>query len=213
MIHRGEVVSFENFFTYLDGKIKNFRKTGGAGLHIVSEAKSSPTYTRLRAAFLAAYPKAGWTTYEPFGRANALTGTASAFGKEIEVYYNLKGVKTILSLDSDFLTAMPGSVRYSLDFAESRRVRKDSSSMSRLYAIDSAYSVTGAASDHRIAVRPSALEAVAAAVAAVVAGNAPKGLSAEETLFVEALVADLKGGNAVVIPGDQTSVVTGFGSS
>jgi len=205
VIHRGEVVSFESFFTYLDGKIKAFRKTGGAGLHFVTEAKSSPTFARLRTAVLAAYPKAGWTTYEPFGRANALTGTASAFGNEIEVYYNLKGVKTILSLDSDFLTSMPGSVRYSLDFAESRRVRKDSSSMSRLYAIESAYSVTGAAADHRIAVRPSALETVAAAVAAVVAGAAPSGLSAEEALFVEALVADLKAGSAVVIPGDHTS--------
>ncbi|MFN7829913.1 MAG: molybdopterin oxidoreductase, partial [Armatimonadota bacterium] len=117
----------------------------------------------------------------------------------------LKGVKTVLSLDSDFLTSMPGSVRYALDFAATRRVRKDTVSMSRLYAIESAYSVTGAAADHRIAVRPSALETVAAAVAAVVSGDAPKGLTPEETAFVEAVVADLKAGHGVAIPGDHAS--------
>jgi molybdopterin-containing oxidoreductase family iron-sulfur binding subunit len=205
VIHRGEVVSFESFFTYLDEKIKVFRKSGGEGLHFVSEAKSSPTFSRLKAAIQAAYPKSGWTVYEAFGRANALTGATQAFGKEIELYYNLKGVKTVLSLDSDFLTSMPGSVRYALDFAATRRVRKDTVSMSRLYAIESAYTVTGAAADHRIAVRPSALETVAAAVAAVVSGDAPKGLTPEETAFVEAVVADLKAGHGVAIPGDHAS--------
>jgi molybdopterin-containing oxidoreductase family iron-sulfur binding subunit len=132
-------------------------------------------------------------------------GASKAFGKDIELYYNLKGVKTVLSLDSDFLTSMPGSVRYALDFAESRRVRKDTTSMSRLYAIESAYSVTGAAADHRLAVRPSALETVAAGIAALVSGGTATGLTAEETTFAEAVVADLKAGHGVVVPGDHSS--------
>ncbi len=205
VIHRGEVVSFESFFTHLYEKIKDFRKSGGAGLHFVTEAKSSPTFARLKSAVQKAYPKSGWTVYEPFGRANAVSGASKAFGKDIELYYNLKGVKTVLSLDSDFLTSMPGSVRYALDFAESRRVRKDTTSMSRLYAIESAYSVTGAAADHRLAVRPSALETVAAGIAALVSGGTATGLTAEETTFAEAVVADLKAGHGVVVPGDHSS--------
>ena len=59
----------------------------------------------------------------------------------------------ILTLDSDFLTSGPGSVRYAREFARKRRVEGAESKMNRLYAVESTPTNTGAMADHRLRMR------------------------------------------------------------
>ena len=205
VIHRGEIVSLESFFTFLYDKTATMKADKGAGLHFLSDNQASPTYARLVASLKKKYPLSAWTVYEPVGRGNALSGARLAFGTDVELYYALTGAKVIVSLDSDLLTSMPGAVRYARDFAAGRLVRKDTDAMSRMYAIESAYTVTGAAADHRLSVRPSELESVAAAILSTLTGQTAEGLSEAQAEFVAITVQDLKQGDGVVVPGDHTS--------
>ena len=72
------------------------------------------------------------------------------------------------SLDADFLTCGPGSVRYQKDFAARRRVTDERKEMNRLYAIESTPSLTGAKADHRLALKAGEIEGFARQLAASV---------------------------------------------
>jgi molybdopterin-containing oxidoreductase family iron-sulfur binding subunit len=69
----------------------------------------------------------------------------------------------IVSLDADFLDQMPGSVRYAREFANRRRVTAgdSTSTMNRLYVVESALSTTGSNADHRLPLRGQDIEAFA----------------------------------------------------
>ena len=64
--------------------------------------------------------------------------------------YHFDKADIIVSLDADFLSCGPGSVRYSKDFAGRRRLTEENTSMNRLYAIESSPTLTGAKADHRL---------------------------------------------------------------
>ena len=180
----------------------------GEGFRLLTEVIVSPSVAAAIEAFLKLYPKAVWHQWQPINRDNVLEGTKLAFGKPLNPVYDLTSAKVVVSLDADFLMSMPGSVRYARDWAETRRVRKSSPKMSRLYAFESSYSVTGASADHRLPVKPSEIEAIARALYAKLAGgSAPLVLSESAVKFVDAVAKDLaeNNGASVVIPGEEQS--------
>jgi len=60
----------------------------------------------------------------------------------------------VLALDSDFLMTDPEAVRHAMQFAEGRRIRGEHGSMSRLWSVESALTVTGGNADQRLRLRP-----------------------------------------------------------
>src|SRR6185436_10729986 len=81
--------------------------------------------------------------------------------------------RVVLSLDADFL-AGPNGVRAMREFTDARRARKDAQQFARLYAVESSVSLTGAMADHRLAVEPALVAAVASKIASAF-GIATKG--------------------------------------
>ena len=83
---------------------------------------------------LAALPQAKWHQWEPVNDDNAHAGARLAFG-EVGRDARINSIRpgVVVSLGADFLGAGPGSVRYSRDFANGRRVRKAKAEMNRLY--------------------------------------------------------------------------------
>ena len=81
----------------------------------------------------------------------------------------------ILSLDSDFLFSEPGHLRYGQISLPRHQPISASGTMSRLYVVESSATLTGSNADHRLAVKPSQVEAFARAVASRlgVGGSAP----------------------------------------
>ena len=69
------------------------------------------------------FPKAKWYQYEPAGRSTVLEGAKLAFGEYVNTHYDFRKADVVLSLDADFLLAGPGTLRYTHDFSERRRVR------------------------------------------------------------------------------------------
>ena len=146
----------------------------GAGLCILTENVTSPTLDAQMKVLLDKdhFPKAKWYQYEPAGRSSALEGAKLAFDEYVNTYYDFRKADIILSLDADFLLAGPGTLRYTHDFSERRRVRtKDATlemkpqdvKMNRLYAVECSLSNTGGVADHRLALRPSQIEVFAQA--------------------------------------------------
>ena len=207
VVNLNEISSWDQFLGVVRRDLASRRANGGAGLAILTETITSPTLGAQMQALMAKYPQAKWHAYEPAGRDSVYAGTQAAFGQPLNPVYRLKNADVIVSLDADFLLTMPGSVRYAKDFAAGRRVRKNNPKMNRLYAVESSYTITGASADHRFAVKPSQIEAVASALYNAVSGNggaseAVAGMNAET---FGALVADLQAnrGRAVVIPGEE----------
>src|SRR5262249_26965895 len=90
----------------------------------------------------------------------------------VNTTYDFRKAERILSLGSDFLTAMPGTLRYARDYAARRREvaqavasnPSEAEKMTRLYVVESTPTITGANADHRFSVKPSEMEAVAQGV-------------------------------------------------
>ena len=134
-------------------------------------------------------------------------GAQLAFGAIVDTRYAFDKARVVVSLDADFLGAMPGSVRYIRDFSATRRVRGEAGGMSRLYAVESAAGNTGAKADHRAAVRPADVESFARALAAAVGvpGAPAATVPAAAQKLLDAAARDLLAntGASIVVPGDE----------
>jgi hypothetical protein len=72
--------------------------------------------------------------------------------------FDLAKADVVLAIESDFLTAGPGSVRYARDFAQRRKLghaEAGHEAMNRLYVAESSPTSTGTVADHRFRLRPS----------------------------------------------------------
>ncbi|NJK92048.1 MAG: 4Fe-4S dicluster domain-containing protein [Blastochloris sp.] len=189
-----------------------WQQGGGKGLAILSEDNLSPTEDRLQTEFQAKYPSALWATYEP-GRAGSVqSGVETAYGKGAVLRHRYDLAKVILSLDADFLTGEESSLANVRGFADGRRVEGPDSSMNRLYAVESRYTNTGAAADHRLRLPSSHIVALVAQLAAAVgAQNLPIFSALPEVSvdpnWIREAAADLlaAGSKALVVAGSTQS--------
>src|SRR5439155_17373410 len=101
----------------------------GAGLRILTETITSPTLAEQMKQILTDFPEAKWHQYEPVNRDNARAGAIMAFGQPVNTIYDFSKADRILSLGSDFLAAMPGTLRYARDYAAKRRLIADKTEM------------------------------------------------------------------------------------
>src|SRR5690606_6747037 len=103
-------------------------------------------------------PAARFFEYSPLGDEAAMAGAEQAFGRPLRTHYQLAQAKVIATFDCDLLCHHPNSVRYARDWAATREVSGQDAAqaeMSRMYAVESQFSITGAAADHRVPVRSS----------------------------------------------------------
>ena len=163
--------------------------------------------------FIAAYPAAKWVQYEPVNRDNAREGARLAYGEYVDTIYDFSKAYRVLSLDADFLTCGPGSLRYSKDFSRLRRAHlkegdkvPTAEEMNRLYVVESMLTSTGAVADHRLPMRSADVEGFARAVAAALGVNvgAVERRRAAQP-WIAPLVADLQAhqGKSIVIAGEH----------
>ncbi len=178
----------------------------GAGLRILTGPVTSPTLNAQLTALLDQYPQAKWYQYNPLGRGNITAGTNMAFGQSYDAVYNFLNADVILSLDSDFLFTEPGHLRYSYEFSRRHQPLSINGVMNRLYVVESSMSITGSNADHRLAVRPSQVEAFARAIASRLGVNVSdpaEGVPGQS--WLDALAEDLQkaGGAALVVAGER----------
>jgi molybdopterin-containing oxidoreductase family iron-sulfur binding subunit len=198
----GEDRTWGDFRAALREALEKQKARGGAGLRLLTGRVTSPTVAAQIGGILAAFPQARWTSWEPAGRDNARAGAVLAFGEPVEPQYRFDRADVVLSLEADFVSSHPASLRLVREFASRRKVSAEKPEMSRLYVVEGSPSLTGASADHRLALRGSQIEGFARAVAAG-AGLAVEGGVAHD--WVAPIVGDLKraGARGLVIAGES----------
>ncbi len=206
----GKESSWEKF----EAAVKGLSLGDGSGLRILSEAVTSPSLAALRGELMKKYPAAKWVEYESFHRNNEFDGCDLAFGPGAYARPQWNKAKVVLALDFDFLGLdFPAPVA-TKRFAERRRVEseEDLEKMSRLYAVESQFSLTGANADHRLRLKGGEVKQfafdLAAALGAVPGLNVVNN-SDRRGKFLAALVKDLKaaGAEALVAAGPRQPAI------
>src|SRR5205085_3943604 len=211
--NRGDTRPYTAFLADVRTTLDTLKTKEGAGLRFLTETITTPSVAAMLNHILKSkgLTQARWHSFEPIGDGAAMAGARLAFGQAVSTIYRFDRADRVLALDSDFLAATPGNLRYARDFIEKRRVLEGKAEMNRLYAVETTPTNTGAKADHRFAVKPSELEAFARALAAALGANgitAPSG-SVPHADKIGAIAKDLKGasGKSIVIPGDYAPPV------
>ena len=154
--YRGEVRPWGAFQAAIQSALGAQKATPGRGAAHPDRAdhlaRRSP---KLLATVLQEYPQARWHQYDPVAVDGARAGVRQATGSAGDAVYHFGKADVIVSLEADFLGCGAGSVRYTRDFADRRRVTDTATEMNRLYVVESSPTLTGAKAEHRLRVRAS----------------------------------------------------------
>ncbi len=187
----GQAVKWDDFVSVAPSMLG----ADGSKVRFLSQRIASPSYNRLKAELLRKYPAARWVEYEPVSVDSANEGARLAFGRPVAVNYNFEKADVVCALDFDFLGLDASTILNMRQWAARRRVEDHHDEMSRVYAVESQFSLTGGAADHRLRMRSSEVLAFAQALAEKLGvdvakpATVPGGAKAEK--FVEVLAKDL----------------------
>ncbi|HVU05922.1 MAG TPA: 4Fe-4S dicluster domain-containing protein [Polyangiaceae bacterium] len=190
---------------------------GGEGLAVLLEPSTSLVAEARLDALRERFPEARVHFHAERSAIDRLEGARLAFGEPFDAVYSLDGADVVLSLDADLSGGGAMAVPMARAFFAKRRVESPRDGLPRLYAVETALGLTGAAADHRLAVPPGELPRVARSIAnAILAALGDRtsplaaALAAEasresEPAFVRAAARDLvqARGRAVVLVGDR----------
>ncbi|MBA3393476.1 MAG: TAT-variant-translocated molybdopterin oxidoreductase [Deltaproteobacteria bacterium] len=181
-----------------------------AAARVLCEATSSPTVAALKRRLVQKYPGLQWHEYEPLSWDNERLGTRLAFGKSVRPLARLDRCETIVTIDCDLFVEHPAAMRYSRDYARSRKQNGTLGlgKMNRLWSVESTFTNTGAMADHRLGLRSEHGLPFAMALDGALggAGGTPGSEVIKEkkvAQFIQVLVEELQQnrGRAVVIAG------------
>ncbi len=168
--------SWDDFGAWSKQHFAKFDANQGAGLVFLAEKVSSPSRDAARDAVIAKWPKAAWAVYDPTEDAGLLAGSPPMWGdRPCKQLLDLSKAKTIVAFDRDLLFSEPAALTHARDFAATRKAMTTKDEMSRLYAVESRFTLTGGKADHRVRLAPSqipwAIAMLAKAVMAKLGGG------------------------------------------
>lgn len=186
--HGPEIGTWIEFQAELAALRNTLLPSGGRGIGVVIGAETSPTTARQLTALKQAMPELRVYRHAPL----------SPLEETVEIF-DLAQAQTLVALDGDFLGVGAGKLAYAQVFANGRRVRNTRRQMSRLYAIETLPTLTGAHADWKRAVTPGELDGIVANLMAAIADGA-----AAEAGY-EPLVKDAQSSRTLFIAGPRQS--------
>jgi Fe-S-cluster-containing dehydrogenase component len=229
------VYSWDAFEAPLRAQLAAERARNGSGLRILTNRVTSPTLLAQIDTLLQSFPEAKWYRYEPVDDDAARAGASRAFGKPLSAIPRLADARVVVALDADPIGPGPEQIRFGRDFVSARKPppypppyplpnpppqagegrvgevgdgREGAAEFLRLYAVESAWSLTGANADHRIALSPQLVHNFALALASELGATVSPGeLPAGAARLAKVAAADLKSspGRALVLAGRRQS--------
>jgi molybdopterin-containing oxidoreductase family iron-sulfur binding subunit len=201
-LHEGRLSTFSEFAGKFSTEAQELATRKGEGLAVLSGVTTSPSLISQMNSLRAQWPAAKWYVHEP--SVNPAVGSAARkiAGRNAFVAYDLSKADVIVSLESDFLNSGPAAMVYARQYG-SRRVVDNGQTPNRLYAIESAPTVSGSLADHHFSVRSSEIPALAYQLAKACGVAAPDVSSAAPS-WLNVIAQDLAGakGRSVVIAGE-----------
>ena len=144
---------------------KKFAANQGEGLCLLGERTHSPSRRRLHKEISAKLPKARWFLYDAIDADVHQRAATKAFGQNVKPVFRYDEAKTILSLDCDFIGGEEDAHNNIRRFAKGRKIEKPEDAMSRLYAVESLFTLTGVSADHRLRLAANMVAQVTSAIA------------------------------------------------
>jgi Fe-S-cluster-containing dehydrogenase component/anaerobic selenocysteine-containing dehydrogenase len=138
----------------------------GAKVVLLTSTTTSPSLLAIIERWRRAFPGFRHVSYDPVSASALRIANAQVFGRAVIPHYAFDRARVVVSLDADFLGTWLSPVEFARQYARGRRL--DGPEMLHVQ-IEPGMSVTGSNADQRIAVAPSALGAVAAALLARIA--------------------------------------------
>ncbi|MGH9648437.1 MAG: TAT-variant-translocated molybdopterin oxidoreductase, partial [Bryobacteraceae bacterium] len=199
----------ESTWEKFEAAVKGLSLGDGSGLRFLSGTVISPTLESVRAEVLKKWPKAKWVEYESIARDNERAGAMMAFGQAVNVHPQFDRAKVIFSLDYDFLGVDYPTPLATKLFSKNRHVNseEDLDKLSRLYVVESQFSLTGANAEHRLRMHGGEVPKFAADLVAAL--SAPPAGGDKRAKFLAALAKDLKaaGKDALVVAGPRQPAI------
>jgi len=200
--HDGKVVSREEALGFLDELSKKFAANSGEGLAFLAESSTSPSRARLQKIIAQKLPKSQWFTYDAIDSGIHQRAATQAFGQPVKPVFHFDKAKVILSLDCDFLGGEDDAHNHIRKFAAGR---KPGRGMSRLYAVESLFTLSGANADHRLRLPASWVKQTALTVIACLNNSLKKSGEYVSPQWIGRCVDDLvaAGKDALVVAGQR----------
>ncbi len=200
-LHHGEVATWPEFLLAMERRLQQFDHQDGAGLFILTGRVCSPTLQSQLEEFRRRYRRAAWHQYDPLHRDFELRGSELAFGRAYDTRYHLDQARVLLTLDADFLSCAPYSVRYARDLIRLRN--PEGGPMSRIYSVESTPGLIGAKADHRLRLAPRDIEQFLLHLAQALGVQSGGGGESPAPRFEAALLEDFRAnhGASLIVPG------------
>ncbi len=198
----GKVVSREEALCFLEEISKKFAANSGEGLAFLAESSTSPSRARLQKLIAQKFPKAQWVTCDAIDSGIHQRAATQAFGQPVKPVFHYDKAKVILSLDCDFLGGEDDAHNHIRKFAAGRKAGEG---MSRLYAVESLFTLTGASADHRLRASMAEFQKVAAALQGSLQGQKVDHANDFVMQWLKECLADLAkaGKDALVVAGQR----------
>jgi molybdopterin-containing oxidoreductase family iron-sulfur binding subunit len=200
------IAGWADFGEALAKAMQTVARKNGAGLHILTDRVTSPTLIRQMQSLMAKFPAMAWHRFEPVNDDCAIEGAQLAFGQKLITRADLAKADVIWAIGADFLGPGPEQPRLARAFSSRRVALGRVAKLSRLYVTESAWSLTGANADHRLAMAPDALWNFSLAVSAHCGVGAGATLNPAEEKWASAIASDLLAqseGAIVLVGADQ----------
>lgn len=193
--HGGDISTWDQAEHALKKRIELAKQKNGAGLVILTGAVTSPTVRALIRRLQSTMKEARWLVHEPFGDREVQFSAKGAFGLYANSMFHVDKADVIISVNDDFLTTHPASVRYAGQFAQRRKTNNNPTAMTRLWVAETVPSITGAMADHRLPLQPIKadvlLYAIASELSLIDAGDMIGRLSDSERQWAKLVAQEL----------------------
>jgi molybdopterin-containing oxidoreductase family iron-sulfur binding subunit len=202
----------QEFHSWWSGVLKTLTPKKGDGLRFLMPPTASPSLAYLQQKLKENLPEAQFHTWEPLHRDSELAGSQTAFGKALNTNVSYDKADVVVAFDCDFLALDGANLSNARNWAKKRRPE---SALSRLYVVESCFSTTGTAADHRFRMRSSEIPAAVFALAAALGIGGDVGVAAAAHKsdayqkggknWLQAIAKDLQAarGRAVVVAGPR----------
>ena len=164
---------------------------------------TSPTLVAQIAALTKSLPQAKWYRYEPVEDDASPQRRDLAFGRPATALPRFADARVAADPRCRSLGAGAAQIRFARDIIGARRSHVPEQSL-RLYAVEPAWTLTGALADHRLALRPELIGNVALEIARALGASVPQVVGPPDAeQFAKATAADLiaQRGAALVLAG------------
>jgi MoCo/4Fe-4S cofactor protein with predicted Tat translocation signal len=204
ILFRGTSKTWLNFMTAFRAAVAENSADGGAGIRILTETVTSPTFLAQMRQLQTELPNAKWVQYEPINNDNAMAGARLAFGSPAQAVYRFDRAERVLLLDADIFSGF--NPRYMNDAIKTRHAH-EGAEMSRLYVVETTMTLAGAKADHRLPVKPSQMTEIAKAIAQAFGVSGANSTYTENAAWIAAMARDLNAhkGRSLVVAGENQS--------